>query len=270
MSKRDALRIGSGWQGARLAVLAVLAVGMAKADRLDTISYNFQVDNGGGGVSALLNQTTPLEIYCNDFNNDIWVPQQNYSATVSTITPNTLGATRFGRLNAADFQTVTFTDPDNDSDANIINSANGYARYEMVAYLVSQYNFAGQGNAYNSGIQMAIWEIMDPLAYSSSPSPSSYNPSANPSAAFEMAADWYASYGTNDLGRQAYLSNYRIVSDSTMVCAKLSSGACNPDAPLVGGFQEQITSLPEPAAGLPLAFGLIALFAARRRARQRS
>lgn len=265
MSIGDILRTRSGRQAARVAALAVLAIGVANADRLDTYSYNFQVDNGGGGASAVLNLTTPLEIYCDDFNNDIFVPVQNYSATVSTITSTTLGATRFGQLNAADFRTVSFTDPDNDNDAAVINSADAYARYEMVAYLVSQYNFAGQGNAYNDGIQLAIWEIMDPTAYGT---PNLFAPGVDPSAALEKAADWYSGYGSDDTSRAGSIKNYRIVSDSTMVCTRLASGACNPDAPLVGGFQEQITYLPEPAAAIPLAFGLIGIFAARRRTRQ--
>lgn len=265
MSIRDVLRIRRGRQAAQLAALVVLAISAAKADRLDTISYNFQVDSGGGGASALWNQIAPLEIYCNDFNNDIWVPAQNYSATLSDITPTTLGATRFGQLNAADFHKVAFTDADSDNDADVINNADAYARYEMAAYLVSQYDFPGQGDPYNSGIQLAIWEILDPTAYGT---PNQFAPGVDPSAALEMAADWYSSFGTSDTGRQTYLADYRIVSDTTMVCAKLSSGACDPDAPLQGGFQEQITRVPEPAASLSLAFGLIGFFAARRRTRQ--
>src|SRR5207237_720336 len=70
------------------------------------------------------------------------------------------------------------------TDQSIINNANALGRYQMAAFLVSQYNFAAQGNASNNGIQEAIWMILDP---SSAPA---FAAIGNPSEALEAAATW--------------------------------------------------------------------------------
>lgn len=229
-----------------LAVITLASFSVLKADRLDTVAYNFPLIGGGGGSSALLDQTTTVEIYCNDFNNDIYVPHSNYSATLSLLSAPS-PTTRFGGMDASGFKAVTINDGDSDdsADANAINTADALARYQMAAYLVSQYQPAAGNNSFNNNIQMAIWEILDPTGY---PDPMGINPSAQPTEAFEMASAWYL--GTNEAGRESYLSNYRIVSDSTMTCSKLASGACAPDMPLVGGFQEQIAFIPTPEPAL--------------------
>ena len=43
---------------------------------LDTISYNFELAGGGGGATATLNGV-PVEIFCDDFANEINVPSDN-------------------------------------------------------------------------------------------------------------------------------------------------------------------------------------------------
>lgn len=252
-------------QVARLAAILLAAFGLAKADQLDTKSYNFQLNGGGGGASAVLDLQTQLEIYCNDFNNDIYVPHSNYSANLTTFTQAGLNAgnTRFGEMATSAFNAVTIndSDPSDATEQSTINGATALGRYQMAGYLVSQYNLAGGNNAANNNIQMAIWELLDPVSYTTTPL--SLNPSAHPTDALEMAADWYA--GTNETARETYLQDYRIVSDATMTCP---TGGCvsNSSAPMVGGFQEQITYLPEPGSFSLLAIGLIGVsFAARRR-----
>src|SRR5690348_7745319 len=97
---------------ARLAAIFLVSFGLAKADRLDITNYNFQLHAGGGGVSAMLDLTTQLETFCNDFNNDISVPHSNYSANLTTFTQAGLdaGNTRFGEMAAGAFNSVTIND----------------------------------------------------------------------------------------------------------------------------------------------------------------
>ena len=254
-------------QVARLVAILLFAFGLAKADQLDTKSYNFQLIGGGGGASAVLDLHNQIEIFCNDFNNDIYVPHSNYSADLTTFTQAGLdaGDTRFGEMASNAFKSVTIDDSDSNdaTEQSTINGATALGRYQMAGYLVSQYNVADGSNAANNNIQMAIWELLDPASYKTNPM--SLNPSAQPTEALEMAADWYQA--TNETAREAYLQNYRIVSDATMTCP---TGGCvsNSLLPMVGGFQEQISAVPEPGSLSLLAIGAIgiALGARRRRA----
>jgi hypothetical protein len=259
----QAVKRSRGFQLMPVAALVLMSFGVAKADRLDTTSYNFALNGGGGGSSALLNLTQAVEIYCNDFNNDIYVPHSNYLANLSTLTPLgiTSGTTRFGAMDASGFKTITISDGDaNDAaEQSTINGADAVGRYQMAAYLVSQYNLAGGNNASNNNIQMAIWQMLDPLG---SPDPLALNSSAQPTDALEMAADWYM--GTNEADRESYLQNYRIVSDARMTCPITG---CGSDAPMVGGFQEQITHVPEASGYALLGLCLMGLAWFKRRGR---
>src|SRR5205807_1723182 len=175
---------------------------------------------------------------------DIIVPHTGYSAVLTPLTSTGFDAsgTRFG--NNGSWRTVTVADDGTDggaddaADSAIINAANALGRYQMAAFLVSQYNVAAGNTASNNGIQTAIWQILDPSSYSLA----SFN--ADPSDALEHAAVWFNT--TSSAARDSYLMNYNIVSDTTMT-------SCGPVA--CGGFQEQIASVPavpEPAT-LPLA-----------------
>ena len=239
-------------RSANIAVIGLMmsAAALANPHRLDTLSYNFQLTGGGGGSAAQLDQSLNVEIFCNDFANEIFVPHNMYSANLTTITSTSdLSMTRFGHNTS--WRTVTISDDGADSGGNdsadsaIINAANSLGRYQMAAYLVAQYNRGGGSSAYNNGIQTAIWEILDPASYAVAPV------TADPSAALEQAAEWLN--GTTTAARDSYLANYRIVSDSTMT-------ACNgAGTPLCGGFQEQITTVPEPRHVSLMLIGFLSL-----------
>ena len=224
----------------------------ANPNRLDTVSYNFALGDGGGGSSALLNLTQSIEIFCVDFANTIIVPHNMYSANLSTITSGSdLSLTRFGGNTS--WRTITIADDGTDggsddaADSAILNAAGALARYQMAAYLVSQYNLGAGNNAANNGIQSAIWAILDPSSFALAPV------TADPSEALESAAGWFSS--TTAAARDAFLANYRVVSDATMT----HCGA--PGTPLCLGFQEQITTVPEPRNVAWVLMGVLGLCA---------
>jgi hypothetical protein len=213
---------------------------------LDTNSYNFQLNGGGGGAQATLDKSQAIEIFCVDFANDIYVPQQNYSAYLTTITGGSnLSYTRFGNVASSNWTQMNTADVDL-ADATTINTASDLGRYQMAAYLVSQYNIPGGNNAANNGIQQAIWDVLDPNTFSQD-----YNTSTD--NAIEGAAKWYSSMGGNG-GSNAlntFLTNYRIVSSTTMTACASGTGL------LCGGFQEQITVVPEPRHVALMLMGLL-------------
>lgn len=240
-----------------IVVMAFASVGQATPVTFDTISHNFQLSNGGGGTSASLGGV-PAEVFSVDFSNDISVPG-SYSANLTSLTTAGFSAatTRFG--NNSSWRTVTIADDgvdggaDDATDSAIINAASALGRYQLAAYLVSQYNLAAGNNAANNGIQTAIWEILNPSSYSLAPF------GGDPSDALEQAALWYATTSAAD--RDVYLAAYRIVSDSTMTNCGLVQ---------CGGFQEQITqgqiaNVPEPSTLALYVAGVVVLFSRGRR-----
>lgn len=131
----------------------------------------------------------------------------------------------------------------------------------MVAWLISQYNLPNGNNPSNNAIQEAIWTLMDPSIYNTgSPTKPLINPSGqDPTAELQAAATWFMGGGATN----AFLSNFRIVSDFNMVPGSVASGGVG-----VGGFQEQIVMTPEPREVAVMLIGLLGVCGAlARRAR---
>jgi hypothetical protein len=201
---------------------------------LDTATYNFQLAGGGGGSKATLNGV-PVEIFCDDFYNEIWVPW-DYTANVTKLsTSASLSTTRFGEVAPTDesgvWTSITDLGTTDDSFFNSGNGSSSLARYEMVAYLVSLYNLAPGNTTSDNEIQQAIWTIMDPVAEGAVPD----SDGVNAASYLEAAASWYTAENANQAALNTFLSQFEIVSDSTMTFSKGLG---------LGGFQEQIVMTP--------------------------
>jgi len=210
-------------------------------------TYNFALDGGGGGAQATLNGAT-VEIFCDDFDNDIYVPSTNSANVTPLSTSANLDETRFGDVLSSQWTSISLTAGGAAStDDAFFNSGAGSAapaRYDMVAYLVSQYNLAAGSNTSNNEIQEAIWTLMDPTAEGAV-----IDPTVDPTIYLEQAAAWYTGGGASN----SFLSQFEVVSDSTM---SLPGGGVG-----VGGFQEQIvfTPAPEPRASSWILIGVFGL-----------
>lgn len=221
---------------------------------LTSSSYNFQLAGGGGGASATLNGV-PVEIFCDDFADNIYIPSNNQADVTTLGTSANLSETRFGGVSSSGWTSITLNDGNSSLDSTddaFFNSGSGtssLARYEMVAYLVSLYNTTLGGNTANNEIQEAIWTIMDPKA---SPQGLINPDNLNPDSYLEEAVSWYSSMNTNQVALNSFLSQFKVISDATMT---FSNGLG------VGGFQEQIvmtpTPTPEPRGGIWLLLGLM-------------
>jgi hypothetical protein len=242
---------------------SVLTVSMSAGPvTLQVNNYNFQLDGGGGGSQATLG-TTSVEIFCDDFANEIWVPSTD-SANVTQLT-GSLDLTRFGQVSS--WTTISGTT----DDAFFAGSTGSAAatRYDMVAWLVSQYNIAQNGNptvnAANNQLQEAIWTLMDPAAYATdNPAQPLIDPSGQgqPTADLEAAANWFIGGGATT----SFLSQFEVVSDATMTPGTAQDGYVG-----VGGFQEQIVmATPEPRAGIWVLLGVFLIGACLLRRQQLS
>jgi hypothetical protein len=230
----------------------VLSAGAASVP-FNVVSYNFALDGGGGGIQDTLNGAT-VESFCDDFLNEVFVPSNNM-ANVTQMTSSDLSKTRFGEVTS--FTPITLTG--GGLDQTFLNNPSldtAAARYDMVAFLVSQYNRAAGDSTTNNQIQEAIWTLMDPLIYAS---PKPLNPdNLDATAELKAAADWYQNGGATT----AFLSNFEIVSDANMLAGTSASGFVG-----IGGFQEQIVMTPEPRALALMLAGLLVLGAVMLRRR---
>jgi hypothetical protein len=238
--------------GTAIAFLFLAVAAEANPVEFDTHTYNFALIGGGGGESGVLDSDLSVETFCDNFNNDIGVPN-SYSAYLSTLTSGSdLSHTRFGSNSSWRAVTIDDGDSNDAADTAIINGADALGRYQMAAFLVSQYQTNQGSNAANNGLQAAIWDILDP---SSSPAAPTYT---DASEALEEAAEWYANPNAN----RSFLANFLIVSDSTMSW----NGAGDP---LSGGFQEQLTMVmtpvPEPRTAVWLVMCWFFILACPRR-----
>jgi hypothetical protein len=239
--------------GAGLAFLFLTLSASASTMTLNTISYNFPLgNNGGGGAAATLNGV-PVEIFCDDFAYQMWVPY-SYSANVTTLgTSANLSKTRFGGVSSSAWTTISLNDGNTTLDTQddaFFNTGSGssvLARYEMAAYLVSLYNRGLGNNTSNDLIQQAVWSLMDPKAEGSPSNPSNLNDASY----LEQAASWYTTMNTvaNQNALNSFLAKIEIVSPTNM---SFTNGLG------FGGFQEQIIVMtPEPRGSVWVLFCLI-------------
>ena len=208
-------------------------------------AYNFQLDGGGGGAQATLNGV-PVQIFCDDFDNEIYAPSNNTANVTALGSSANLDETRFGDVSSSQWTTITLTAGGAaTADDTFFNSGAGDAasvRYAMVAYLDSQYNVAQGNTTANNQIQEAVWTLMDPSAEGAVINPSGVDASSD----LEQAAGWYLGGGATD----SFLSQFEVVSDSNMSVPLVGVGT--------GGFQEQIvfTPTPEPRGSIWMLIGL--------------
>jgi hypothetical protein len=210
---------------------------------LDVLSYTFPLAGGGGGASATLNGT-PVEIFCDDFANEINLPSNNLAYVTTLGTGVNLSETRFGDVSQNGWTAINGLGSQDDTFFNTGSGSYALARYDMVAYLVSLYNQAPGNTTADNQIQEAIWTIMDPKAEGSVINP------ANVSASnyLEQAATWYTSMNANQSALNSFLSKFEIVSSANMT---FKNGI------ETGGFQEQIVMTPEPRAGVWILLSLL-------------
>jgi hypothetical protein len=231
---------------------------------------------GGGFGGTIINNSTSqsylAELFCVDFSNDVTLPSTT-SVNVTALAAGTqfTDDTRFGDVTSwrpvQDYLPGGLTL--NTSVENIINDATALQRYEMAAYLVSNYTFFSQvspssdsyyGDATNRGIQSAIWAILDPTSDLYLP-PTSLSDSGNLILWLTNAAEWLALDSTTAAGEQL-LSRFRIVSDAQI------AGSANPTQV---GIQEFLTVVPVPEPGFYVVLALalpVLLWAARRKRNQ--
>jgi hypothetical protein len=214
--------------GAAFTLLFITFGASAGTVPLDVTSYNFQLAGGGGGAAATLNGVT-VEIFCDDFDNDIYVPSNNTANVTTLSTSANLNETRFGNVSPSAWTQFTTLGATDDAFFNSGSGSSGLARYEMVAYLVSFYNVNAIDTTADNQIQEAIWSIMDPTAEGAVIDPSGLSGDSY----LEQAATWYMGMSTapNQAALNNFLSHFEVVSDSTMT---FSNGLGQ------GGFQEQI------------------------------
>jgi hypothetical protein len=208
----------------------------------DTTSYNFQLAGGGGGAAATLNGV-PVEIFCDDFANNLDVPTTDTAYVTTLGAGENLSDTRFGGVGTTGWNSITLSD-NNVTDQNFFNTSTGggataVARYDMVAYLDSLYNISQGGNTANNQIQQAIWTLMDPKAETVGLTDPS---GVDPTSYLEKAVTWYNGIDGNQSALNTFMSQFQVIDSNTMTVANGFG---------TGGFQEQIVMTPIVTAPTP-------------------
>jgi hypothetical protein len=206
-------------------------------------TYNFSVEDGGG-FSAYLNgnSANTFEVYCVDFQNYVYPPNDTYDVYVDDVGV-TVADTRYGTT-----PTTGFT------DQVMINGSpvDAQVRYILAGWLTTHYDLNPTTTAENNqnlGIQNAIWTLLD--TGSDSAFASSYE-----ATWLGNALSWATSEGS--AGLQNYAHDVEVFT-STSVSSTPIPGR------YTTGQQEMITVIPEPAATALVGIGLIALGLLRRK-----
>ena len=235
--------------GAGFALLSITFGANAGTATLDRIYYNFPLAGGGGGATGTLNGVS-IEMFCDDFGNDIAAGNSYPGADVTQLsTSANLSETRFGGVASNGWTTISISDGNTSLDTlddaffNAGPGTSSLARYEMAAYLVSLFNISLGDNTTNNEIQEAMWSLLDPKTIAP------YNPAGvNDATYLEQAASWYTSMSSNPTALNTFLSQFEIVSPSGMT---FTNGLGS------GGFQEQIVETPEPRGGVWVLLSLL-------------
>jgi hypothetical protein len=228
----------------------------------------------GGGFGASItnnttNQTSIATMFCDDFANDVALGN-SYAVNVTPIPlTGTLANTRFGGFSPSGFTPVEDNLPVGSPAldpgvAAAIDNATALQRYQMAAFLISNYSFfntlPAQSTAYwsdpqNLGIQSAIWAILDPTS-STYLAPS--NPNSNPVNNSGDIVSWLNKAAAFAPTAQ-FLKSFAVVTD---VNVNTLTGQ--------DGIQEFLAAepVPEPSFYVVLAAGLALVFWAARRKRQ--
>jgi hypothetical protein len=122
------------------------------------------MENGTVAPSGAMVNGTDVFLYCVDFENDVYIPSQVYTANITPITNGSnLSNTVYGRTSSAwapgdqalpiNFTVNSFTDT-----TGSFTPASGLQRYQMAAWLISQYSAL---NADKNAIQDAIWTALE-------------------------------------------------------------------------------------------------------------
>ncbi len=230
----------------------------------------YVVTNGGSNVSGygggylgtvtdnVTNTSNTQLLFCNDFSNDVAIPAGPLAVYVSSLTDNSdISKTRFGAYAVNGYRAInTPLMPAQISSLSnateiALNNATTLQRYQMAAYLVSQYSFLGDhpnsnvvhSDAASRGIQDAIWTLLDANgeSYSAPSDTLQAGQTGSVTTYLTNAANWLQN------GDRSFLSHYVVVTDASM-------------RGLNSGIQELImyTPVPEPRFGAVLAIALLA------------